>query len=167
MRTNLHQNVGVQFQVLSNDQCEQVVLAAFEVLERVGARFHDKEAVDILQRAGCVTNFDAFFQEILERERVSNTALGHDVAIPHARTEQCTEILIAVGRSAEGVDFEAKDSQPVRLVFLIGTPKQMVTEYLRVVGNLARLLRQDQLRQNLLDAPDATAFIRLIDQAES
>jgi len=126
-----------------------------------------REVAALLQRAGCVTNFDAFFQEILERERVSNTALGHDVAIPHARTEQCTEILIAVGRSAEGVDFEAKDNQPVRLVFLIGTPKQMVTEYLRVVGNLARLLRQDQLRQALLDAPDAAAFIRLIDQAES
>ncbi len=126
-----------------------------------------REVAILLQRGGCVTNFDAFFQEILEREHVSNTALGHDVAIPHARTEQCTEILIAVGRSAEGVDFEAKDTQPVRLIFLIGTPKQMVTEYLRVVGNLARLLRQDQLRQTLLDAPDAAAFIRLIDQAES
>lgn len=126
-----------------------------------------REVATLLQKANCVTNFDAFFQEILERERVSNTALGQDVAIPHARTEQCTEILIAVGRSPEGIDFDAKDGQPVRLIFLIGTPKQMVTEYLRVVGNLARLLRQDQLRQSLLAAPDAAAFIQLIDQAES
>jgi len=43
----------------------------------------------------------------------------------------------------------------------------MVTEYLRVVGNLARLLRQDQLRQNLLDATDAATFIKLVDQAEN
>jgi len=60
-----------------------------------------REVATLLQKAGCVSNFDAFFSEILERERVSNTALGHDVAIPHARTEQCAEILIAVGRSAE------------------------------------------------------------------
>src|SRR5437867_6184497 len=126
-----------------------------------------REVATLLQKAGCVTDFSAFFNEILERERVSNTALGHDVAIPHARTEQCSEILIAVGRSPEGIDFEAKDGQPVRLIFLIGTPKQMVTEYLRVVGNLARLLRQDHLRQSLLDAPDAATFIQLIDQAES
>jgi fructose-specific phosphotransferase system IIA component len=126
-----------------------------------------REVAALLEKAGCVTNFNAFFQEILERERVSNTALGHDVAIPHARTEHCSEILIAVGRSHDGIEFEAKDGQPVRLVFLIGTPKQMVTEYLRVVGNLARLLRQDQLRQNLLEAPDAAAFIKLIDQAEA
>ena len=126
-----------------------------------------REVALMLQQVGCVSDFDAFFKEILERERVSNTALGHDVAIPHARTEQCSEILIAVGRSPEGIDFEAKDGEPVRLIFLIGTPKQMVTEYLRVVGNLARLLRQDQLRENLLTAPDPEAFIRLVDQAES
>ena len=126
-----------------------------------------REVATLLQKAGCVTNFDAFFSEILERERVSNTALGHDVAIPHARTEQCAEILIAVGRSPERIDFEAKDGEPVRLIFLIGTPKQMVTEYLRVVGNLARLLRQDQLRQDLLEAPDAATFIRLIEHAEA
>jgi fructose-specific phosphotransferase system IIA component len=126
-----------------------------------------REVALMLHQVGCVSNFEAFYTEILERERVSNTALGHDVAIPHARTEQCSEILIAVGRSAEGIDFETRDGQPVRLIFLIGTPKQMVTEYLRVVGNLARLLRQDQLRQNLLAAPDATTFIQLVDQAES
>jgi fructose-specific phosphotransferase system IIA component len=126
-----------------------------------------REVATLLQPTNCVANFDAFFQEILERERVSNTALGHEVAIPHARTEQCSEILIAVGRSAEGIGFDAKDGQPVRLIFLIGTPKQMVTEYLRVVGNLARLLRQDQLRQNLLEVSEAGAFIKLVDQAES
>ncbi|MEI6082910.1 MAG: PTS sugar transporter subunit IIA [Verrucomicrobiota bacterium] len=125
-----------------------------------------REVAEQLGRTGCVVNFDSFFQEILERERVSNTALGHDVAIPHARTEQCREILIAVGRNTNGIDFEATDGQPVRLIFMIGTPKQMVTDYLRVVGNLARLLRQDALRQSLLDAPDATTFIKLIDQAE-
>jgi len=126
-----------------------------------------REVAELLQRTGCVGNFEAFFQEILDRERVSNTALGHDVAIPHARTEQCSDILIAVGRSKDGIDFEAKDNQPVRLIFLIGTPKQMVTDYLRVVGNLARLLRQDQVRQQLLDAPDAASFIKAVEKAEA
>lgn len=125
-----------------------------------------REVAQLLAQTNCVASFEAFFQEILDRERVSNTALGHDVAIPHARTEQCSEILVAVGRSKEGIDFEAKDGQPVRLIFLIGTPKQMVTDYLRVVGNLARLLRQDGVRQQLLDAPDAATFIKAIEQAE-
>ena len=63
-----------------------------------------REVATLLQEAGCVTNFDAFFAEILERERVSNTALGHDVAIPHARTDQCSDIVVAVGRAPGGID---------------------------------------------------------------
>src|ERR1041384_1661957 len=126
-----------------------------------------REVAELLAPSNFLGNFDPFFKEILERERVSNTALGHDVAIPHARTEQCSEILIAVGRSSDGIDFEAKDGQPGRLIFLIGTPKQMVTDYLRVVGNLARLLRQDGVRQQLLDSPDPESFIKVIEAAES
>jgi len=126
-----------------------------------------REVAELLAQSKCVGDFEAFFNEILQREHVSNTALGHDVAIPHARTDQCSDILVAVGRSTEGIDFEAKDGQPVRLIFLIGTPKQMVTDYLRVVGNLARLLRQDTLRQRLLEAPDAATFIKTIEEAEA
>jgi len=126
-----------------------------------------REVAELLSHSRCVGDFEAFFNEILARERVSNTALGHDVAIPHARTDQCSDILIAIGRSQQGIDFEAKDGNPVRLIFLIGTPKQMVTDYLRVVGTLARLLRQDDLRQRLLEAPDAASFIKIIEAAES
>jgi fructose-specific phosphotransferase system IIA component len=126
-----------------------------------------RKVAELLNDTKCVANFNAFFDEIMAREKVSNTALGHDVAIPHARTDQCSEILIAVGRCPEGVEFDAKDGQPVRLIFLIGTPRAMVTEYLRVVGNLARLLRQDEVRQKLLEAPDEESFINAIVEAES
>jgi mannitol/fructose-specific phosphotransferase system IIA component (Ntr-type) len=126
-----------------------------------------RETAELLQPLKLIANFDSFYREILDRERISNTALGHDVAIPHARTDQCSEIIIAVGRSAEGIDFDAKEAGPVRLIFLIGTPKLMVTDYLRLVGNLARLLRRDDLRQQLLTAPDPATFIQLVAAAEA
>ncbi len=56
MLVNLRQNAGVRFSVLSDDQCEQIALAAFEVLERVGSRFYEPEAVDILGKAGCTVS---------------------------------------------------------------------------------------------------------------
>ena len=126
-----------------------------------------REVAELLAGHKSISNFEAFFREILEREKVSNTALGHDVAIPHARTDQCADIVIAVGRSLQGIDFEAKDGQLVRLIFLIGTPKHMVTDYLRVVGNLARLLRLDGLRQRLLQASDPADFMKILAEAES
>jgi len=56
MRVNLSHNVGVQFSILSPGQCEEIVLSAYEVLERIGARFHDPEAVEILRNAGCAVS---------------------------------------------------------------------------------------------------------------
>ena len=53
MRTNLRSNAGTHFRVLSDDQCEQIKLAAFEVLQQVGARFHEPEAIEALVKAGC------------------------------------------------------------------------------------------------------------------
>lgn len=53
MRVNLRQYTSTQFKVLGPDQCEQIFLAACEVLERVGAEFHDAAALALLRRAGC------------------------------------------------------------------------------------------------------------------
>jgi trimethylamine--corrinoid protein Co-methyltransferase len=56
MRVNLSQPAGVHFRVLSDDQCEQIWLAALEVLERVGARFYEGEALALLKKAGCAVS---------------------------------------------------------------------------------------------------------------
>lgn len=53
MRVNQTQRAGVHFRVLRDDQCEQIALAAIEVLGRVGARFYEPQAVEILRKAGC------------------------------------------------------------------------------------------------------------------
>lgn len=113
-----------------------------------------------------VPDVEALFSEILVRETAGNTAMGHGVAMPHARTDLCRGIVIAAGRSVDGVDYEAPDGLPIRIIFLIGTPRQQITEYLRVVGALARLLARDSVRRQLLGAPDVAAFIQAIAQAD-
>ena len=118
-----------------------------------------QEVAALLNGCPSIPDGDAFIREILAREQAGSTALGHGIAMPHARTDLCREIVIAVGRSATGVDYAAADGQPVRLIFLIGTPLQEVTEYLRVVGMLARLLTREPVRQQLLAAGSAAEFI--------
>ena len=59
----------------------------------------------------------------------------------------------------EGIVFDEKDVEPVRFIFLVGTPKRMVTDYLRIVGSLARCMKDDDFRQKLLDAATPEEFI--------
>ncbi len=99
-----------------------------------------------------------FRNAVLEREKLSPTALGHGVAFPHARTPQVKQIVLAVGRSREGVLFE-QAGQRVHLLFVIGTPFNKVPEYLAVVGRLVRLLKSDVVRENMLSAATVEEFL--------
>jgi mannitol/fructose-specific phosphotransferase system IIA component (Ntr-type) len=113
-------------------------------------------------------DFSACCRAIHEREASGTTKLsGHDIAIPHARTDQVADILLAVGRSPGGIVWDVKEPQPVRLIFLLGTPKKMVMEYLQLVGSLARLLKEENFRASLLAAQTAEEFLSLFQQQEN
>ena len=105
-----------------------------------------------------VRDADQLAALVLEREKLSTTALGHGVAFPHARTAAVTEIVIAVGRSREGILFRESD-QIVHFLFVIGTPSDRVAQYLALVGRLARLLKEEAIRAQLLAATTAEEFL--------
>jgi len=73
--------------------------------------------------------------------------------------------VVAFGRHLVGVRFGALDHRPTHLFFLLVTTS--VTEHLRTLARLSRLLRDANLRQGLLTAPDADAALRLIRRAEA
>ena len=111
------------------------------------------EIAAALKQNPCVRRFDLFLHDIFERESFSTTGIGNGIAIPHARTEAVSDIVIALGRSAAGVEFDSFDGKPVRLVFLLGTPKRKnLSLYLSVLATLTRLLEGKSFRNRLLDA---------------
>ena len=124
------------------------------------------EVAQLLQHNPNVTNFAGFYEELLARERIESTCLGNEIAFPHARTDSLKGMVLAVGRSTGGVWFE-NSSQNVKLIFVIGTPKRMVTDYLSVVGGLARLLKDANTREALLTVQGVDEFIATLTKAES
>jgi mannitol/fructose-specific phosphotransferase system IIA component (Ntr-type) len=124
------------------------------------------EVAQLLQANPNVTNFAGFYEELLARERIESTCLGNEIAFPHARTDSLKGMVLAIGRSTQGVWFE-NSSQNVKLIFVIGTPKRMVTDYLSVVGGLARLLKDASTREQLLTVKTIDEFIAALTKAES
>jgi mannitol/fructose-specific phosphotransferase system IIA component (Ntr-type) len=123
------------------------------------------EVAQLLQGNASVVNFPGFYEELLARERIESTCLGNEIAFPHARTDYLKGMVLAVGRSTQGVWFE-NCGETVKLIFVIGTPKRMVTDYLSVVGGLARVLKDPATREKLLSATDTDEFIAALSQAE-
>lgn len=123
------------------------------------------EVARLLEANPDVANFQGFYNELLARERLDTTCLGNEVALPHARTEHVKKIVIAVGRSNGGVLFE-NCNQTVRLMFVLGTPKNNPTDYLILVGALCRLIKEPAQREALMAAPTPEAFIATVKELE-
>jgi len=121
-----------------------------------------KELVELLDKEGYLTDADAFLKAVLEREKAGSTGIGKGIAIPHSRTAAVREVVIAVGRSTAGIEFEALDGKPVHLVFLIAAPAESGGLYLKALARLSRLLRYQEFRKKLMEAKDVQGILDVI-----
>jgi mannitol/fructose-specific phosphotransferase system IIA component (Ntr-type) len=123
------------------------------------------DIAQLLVHHPAVTNFDGFYAELLARDRLDTTSLGHGFAVPHARTEHVRQIVLAVGRSDAGILFDRGET--VRLLFMLGTPKSRPGDYLQVLSTLCRMLKNPAHREALLAAPTPEDFIGVVTDLEA
>lgn len=117
-------------------------------------------------RLGRAADADLFMRRVLEREELSSTGLGDGVALPHAEIEDLAEPALAFARTRVGVDFDAPDGLPVRLVFLLLIPKSQYTRQLQVLAAIARLAIAADVRSGLLEAADESAVRALFKRVD-
>lgn len=120
-----------------------------------------RELAQLMEGTGGIVDFERFLEDVFERERLGTTGIGDEIAIPHARTDAVSQLIIALGRSARGVEFESLDGRKVKLLFLMGTPKGSVSHYLKILAQLTRLLKEGLFREKLLEAQDGERVVAL------
>ncbi len=106
--------------------------------------------VEVANSAGKLKNRDAFFAALLEREKVVSTGIGMGVAIPHAKLADYDNFFIVIGVLKRGIDWQAMDGNPVRIIFMIGGPDDKQTEYLQILSSLTVAIKNEELRKKLL-----------------
>ncbi|WP_338473117.1 fructose-specific PTS transporter subunit EIIC [Niallia sp. XMNu-256] len=122
------------------------------------------ELVNVLDRAGRLSNRDQFKTAILNREAQSTTGIGDGIAIPHAKDASVAKPSIAFGRSQNGVDYESLDGQPSHLFFMIAAPEGANNTHLEALSRLATILMQEEVRQELMGAATEKAVISIINR---
>jgi PTS system nitrogen regulatory IIA component len=111
--------------------------------------------------------YDAVLDAVLERESVQSTGIGFGVAIPHGRCAAVHELSMVAGVSARPVPFDSIDGEPVRLFFLIVGPEASAGLHVKLLSRIARLVRRDSVRQQLVEATTADAFYHVLLDAEA
>jgi len=97
------------------------------------------------------------FEGLMSRERLGSTGLGEGIAIPHCRMP-CHQILGALVRLTNPVDFDAIDDQPVDLMFVLIVPPEETTAHLQILAGLAKVFQNPANRARLRAQPTAAAL---------
>jgi mannitol/fructose-specific phosphotransferase system IIA component (Ntr-type) len=146
------------------------LLTADRVKVPLGSRTKNdvlRELVDLVANERNAIDAEPILAAVRERELVLSTGIGAGIAIPHGKTPHVDQLMVAAGVAREPVDFDALDGQPVRLFFLLVGPESAAGAHVKVLSRISRLLRRDQLRNDLMMAPSAEAFLGIVRSSEA
>ena len=132
-------------------------------LRSIGLEGALEELLDV-----CMAKFpglkrDTILKGLLARESTMTTYLGLGVALPHVRVKMPRRYILAIGRSRAGIRHDgAMSDERVHLIVMLIAGEQS-RDYLQVLASIARLVRERELVDGLLNAPDLdTLYERLL-----
>ncbi len=126
----------------------------------VTGEYRDKEAaLESLVNLTCdvydIPDHEEVIRSIIERESKLSTGMGLGVAVPHSRFDAIEDIIISVLLIPEGIDYNAVDGRPVKLMVMILSSPRDVGGYLAFLSSLAQAVSDDDTRSTILSVKDA------------
>ncbi len=111
-----------------------------------------------------VKDKEILLEMLHQRESLGSTGIGKGIAIPHGRSLATAQLIVAFGKSDQGVPYDAMDGKPVHLVFMIIAPYQdRLNLYLVALGKLVELLKKKKTRDDLLKTETFQEFCSVIE----
>ncbi|MBQ4001769.1 MAG: PTS sugar transporter subunit IIA, partial [Lachnospiraceae bacterium] len=128
------------------------------------------EAIDELialhEACGNLSDTAAYREGILAREGLGTTAIGMEIAIPHAKSAAVKAPALTAMTVPGGVDYESPDGDPAKLLFMIAaTPDGDV--HMEVLARMMQLLMDMDFTASLKEAKTPEEFLALIDAKET
>ena len=144
---------------------EEFIIVDLKALDKWDAI---RQLVAFLMRTHRVehTTQEELYQSIVAREKEFTTAMGREIAIPHGRIAKGSEIQGVMGICRDGIDFDAPDGKPVKLIMLIVTPEDKRELHLKVLASLSAMVHDDTIRTRLIAALSSEDAMEVIESEE-
>ncbi len=127
-----------------------------------------EELVDALVDAGRIekSNKGDILKTLIKRENEASTGMGKGIAMPHVKCQSVTDIVAAVGKSANGIDFSSLDKQPVYSVILLISPSDDPDRHLQALEHLFKHMQNERFRNFLRQAQTPDQIMDLLRDAD-
>ncbi len=128
------------------------------------------EAIEMMislhDKCGSLNDVAAFKEGILKREEMGTTAIGMEIAIPHAKSEAVKAPALTAITVPDGVDYDAPDGNPCKLLFMIAATTDGDV-HLEVLARMMQLLMDPEFTGSLKEAKTPEEFLAIIDAKET
>ena len=101
-----------------------------------------------------------------EREEIMSTGIGFNIAIPHAKIPEVSDIAFAVGVSSNGIDFDSMDGNPVHLVILVAAGEKQHKDYLSLLSNIMAFLKDPSVKDQIIKAGSSEKILEILKSGE-
>ena len=125
-----------------------------------------KEMADWLAAQDRFLNAKTLFDTLLEREKISSTAIGEGVAIPHGKAVGIRKVAGIFARSLQGVNFESLDGGPTHLFFVLLAPEDSAADHLKALARISRLLKDGSFRVRLMEGKTSEEIFAVIQEED-
>src|SRR3954468_20660352 len=121
---------------------------------------------EVAARAAELTgqNERTIFEILVQREKLGSTGVGNGIAIPHGKLAKLDRLFGLVARLEKPIDFEALDSPPVDLLFLLLAPEGAGADHLKALARIARIVREPGILDRVRAARDADALYAVLSE---
>ena len=102
------------------------------------------------------------YERLWEREKLGSTGIGAGVAVPHCKMARLERVVVAVARLRDGVEFDAIDQQPVRLVFLVVSPDDQPAAHLQCLATISKWIKVADHVEQILRLEDPAAICAML-----
>jgi PTS system fructose-specific IIA component len=128
-----------------------------------------KELVSLAVRSSLISddNETDISQALIEREKSMSTGIGKGVAIPHCTIPYIDDIIILMATNEKGINFDSIDSNPVKIVIMLLVPKSKLTQHIKTLANIAKIMSDEQFKEQLLSFSDPEQCLSYITEYET
>jgi len=127
-----------------------------------------QELVDLLISAHELRLGDraAVLDAVATREKSMSTGLARGLAVPHGAVDCVQEVVASLGVSCPGIPFDSADGKPARLIILLVIPADSFQHHVATLAGIARLARNESLRERICSAKTAAEIMEIIFELE-
>lgn len=119
------------------------------------------EMVALIDAAGKLSDRDLMLRAAIERETTRTTGIGSGLAIPHGKCSAVCDLVMAVAKTAEPVDFESIDGKPVTIVIFLASPPDKTGPHIQALARISSLMTDPKFRKAADAAETARALYQL------